>query len=273
MVDLARSAPPVVVNASHLPSLVSEALTEYAPRELSEILLEPSPLGTAGTVRALAGRIRGRLVTRNADLLAGAHAAELVAAHDSSGAEATVLVRPVASGADFELRGGHIARFVDRRREPDAPGARFMGLAVLGRDAVRLIPEHGSRGLGETVLPVLAHRGELAAVECRDYARDVGTARDYLAASLDCLNGVAPLAPGGWPGEIVEVEGGGRAYVGPGARVRVADLGPGAVLLNRATVTTGSRVANAIVWPAEEVAPGSTLNAVIWAGGRPIPAT
>jgi NDP-sugar pyrophosphorylase family protein len=270
MVDLARSVPPVVVNASHLPSLVSEALTEYAPGELSEILLEPSPLGTAGTVRALAGRIQRRLVTRNADLLAGAHAAELIAAHDSSAAAATVLIRPVASGADFELRAGRIARFVDRRSEPDAPGARFMGLAVLGQDAVALIPEHGPRGLGETVLQGLADRGELAAVECRGYARDVGTARDYLAVSLDCLNGVAPGAPGGWPGEIVEVEGG-RAYVGPGARVRVADLGPGAVLLNRATVTRGSRVSNAIVWPAEKVAPGCTLNTVIWAGGQPIP--
>jgi NDP-sugar pyrophosphorylase family protein len=178
----------------------------------------------------------------------------------------------VASGADFALRAGRIARFVDRRREPDASGARFVGMAVLGANAVRLIPEYGPRGLGETVLHVLADRGELDAVECRGYARDVGTAREYLAASLDCLNGLAPVAPGGWPGEIVEVEGG-RAYVGPGARVRVADLGPGAVILNRATVTTGSRVSSAIVWPGEEVAPGCRLNKVIWAGGRPIPVT
>jgi mannose-1-phosphate guanylyltransferase len=269
MVDLARSAPPVMVNASHLASLVVEKLTEYAPAGRSESLFEPSPLGTAGTVRALAGRIRRRLVTRNADLLTGPHAADLVEAHDSSGAEATVLIRPVARGADFELRAGRIARFVDRRLEPHAAGARFMGMAVLGEGAVRLIPVHGPQGLGEAMLHVLADRGELGAVECRGYARDVGTPTDYLAASMDCLHGLAPPAPGGWPGKIVEVEGG-RAYVGPDARVRVADLGAGAVILSRASVSSGSRVSNSIVWPGEEVGPRCTLASVVWAGGRPI---
>ncbi len=267
--DLARSAPPVMVNVSHLPSLVVEKLTEYAPDGSSESLFEPTPLGTAGTVRALAGRIRSRLVTRNADLLTGAHTAELVEAHESSGAQATVLIRAVAREADFELRAGCIARFVDRRLDPDAPGARFMGMAVLGEGAVRLIPDHGPQGLGETVLHLLADRGELAAVECRGYARDVGTPTDYLAAAMDCLDGLAPPPSGGWPGTIHEVEDG-RAYVGPNARVRVADLGPGAVILSRASVTPGSKVSNSIVWPGEEVGPPRTLTSVIWAGGRPI---
>jgi mannose-1-phosphate guanylyltransferase len=270
--DLARAVPPTIVNTSHLASRVVEELSPYAPGGYLESMLEPVPLGTAGTVRALAGRMQHRLVTRNADLFAEAQAEHLLHTHDSAGAEATVLIQPVDSGADFELHAGRITRFVDRRREPEAPGARFMGMAVLEERAVRLIPKDGPRGLGESVLRALADSGELAAHACRGYARDVGTPPSYLAATLDALEGRGPSPPGEWPGSIVEVEGG-RAYVGPEARVRIADMGPGAVILSRATVAPGSRVSSSIVWPGEEVGDGCTLTSVVWAGGRPIKVT
>jgi mannose-1-phosphate guanylyltransferase len=267
--DLGRAAPPTIVNASHLASQVIEGLSPFAPGGDLESMIEPVPLGTAGTVRALAGRLQHRLVTRNADLFADAQAERLLHAHDSADAEATVLIQLVPSGADFELHGDRIIRFIDRRREPKASGARFMGMAVLEESAVRLIPEDGPRGLGETVLRELADRGVLGAHACRGYARDVGTPPSYLAATLDALHGRGPAAPGEWPGTIVEVEGG-RAYLGPDARVHLADLGPGAVILRRATVAPGSRVSNSIVWPGEEVEPGCSLTSVVWAGGRPI---
>jgi mannose-1-phosphate guanylyltransferase len=269
VVDLGRAVPPTIVNTSHLASQVGEDLSPYAPGGYLESMLEPVPLGTAGTVRALAGRIQHRLVTRNADLFAEAQAEHLLHTHDSADAEATALIHWVDRGADFEVHAGRITRFIDRRREPGVPGARFMGMAVLDEGAVRLIPKDGPRGLGETVLRVLADRGELGAHACRGYARDVGTPPGYLAATLDALAGRGPSAPGGWPGTIVEVEDG-RAYVGPDARVRVADLRAGAVILSRATVAPGSRVSNSIVWPGEKVEPGSTLTSVVWAGGRPI---
>jgi mannose-1-phosphate guanylyltransferase len=269
LADLASAAPPVVVNVSHLASLVVDALAPYAPTGEVESLHEPSPLGTAGTLRALRNRIGDRIVTRNADLLAGKHAAELLEAHLRAGVEATALVAPVERGADFEVSRGRVTRFIDRRLEPAAGGARFMGMAVFEGASSMLIPDHGPQGLGETVLRVLADRGQLAAHESGGYMRDIGTPASYLAASLDCLTGLALPPPGGWPGDIIEVRGG-RAYVGPGAHVRAADLRHGAVVLRGARVAPGSKVANSIVLPKESVGRGEMLDSAIWVRGEGI---
>jgi mannose-1-phosphate guanylyltransferase len=267
--DLGRGAPPVLVNVSHFPEQVIEALRPFAPGGLLDSMFEPRALGTAGTLRAVARRLRGPLVTRNADLLADDYVAELLEAHGAAGAEATVLLEPVARGADFSMRGETITGFIDRQIERDAVGARFAGMAVFEADVVRHIPAGQPHGLGETVLRTLAENGGLAACITHGYVRDVGTPSDYLAASLDLVAGRAPPPPDGWPGTIVDVPGG-RAYVGPEAKVRDEDLGPGAVILRAARVAPASRVTRSIVWPKETVPPGKVLDKVVWARGEPV---
>jgi mannose-1-phosphate guanylyltransferase len=261
---LLRDSPPVAVNVSHLPDSVAKALEVVAGG--FELLTEPQPLGSGGTVGDLRERVDQRLVTYNADFLADLSVAAMIEAHEGAGAPATAAVELVDGGADLELDDGRVASFINRREHPDRAGARFLGAAVIERDALNLIPERRPVGLAEGLLRPLAEHGELDVFVHDSYALDVGTPRAYLRASLDLLSGKGPEPPLPWPGEIVEVDGS-HAYVGPGSNVPRETLGPGAIVLRGASAARGARLERAIVWPDERVPVGKQVLEAIWAFG------
>lgn len=260
---LVHAAPPVVVNASHLADRLVGALQPLDLGPWQAVVEAREAYGTAGTLAALEDRIPGRVVTWNGDLLTDLEPAELLESHLGSGAVATVAVMEVSSGADLRLNGSSVEAFVDRRHDPAAGGARFLGAAVFERAALERLPARRPAGLGETLLRDLAESGDLAVHVFTGYWTDVGTPEAYLAASLDLLYGRAPSAPVPIPGEIVEVQGG-RAYIGPNAEVEPQSLGPGAIVLRGARVASGATVTDAIVLPGALVAEGRSLNGEIY---------
>ena len=267
---LLRDCPPVAVNVSHLPNTVARALRELTGEEGFELLIEPQPLGSGGTVGDLRARVGERLITYNADLLSDLSVAALIDAHRKAGAPVTAAVALVDGAADLELQDGRAISLVDRRNHPDRPGARFLGAAVIERRALDLIPDRRPVDLAEGLLRPMSERGELAVFVHESYALDVGTPRAYLQASIDLLSEQGPRPPAPLPGEIVEVDGG-RAYVGPGARIPQAALGPDAVVLRGASVGDGARVERALVWPHEQVPGGTRVVDAIWALGTSLP--
>lgn len=271
---LAACCSPVLVNVSRLGEIITAALQPFVPRGASlEVLVEqPEPYGSAGTLRALAHRIDARVVTCNADVLSDLDPAALLEKHFASQAPATVAVAMVERGADFKVGGDRAVRFVDRRKTPEAAGAQFVGMAVFEKAALDLIPETTPISLGGAVLRPLADAGELALHVHDGYWLDVGTIERYLSASADLLHGVGPPPASGrdgWPGRIVEVEGG-LAYLGDGARADADSLGPDAILLAWSTVSPGARVERAIVWPDEIVPPGVNVSDAVWAAGTAV---
>jgi mannose-1-phosphate guanylyltransferase len=259
---------PRVVNTSHLSDAVGPALVPWGLQEREEFFEGPVPLGTAGTLRALADRLAETFVVLNADTLTDADPEGLIGSHRGGGAAATLAVAPVVEGADLEVSGTRVTSFIDRR-ERSTSGMAFLGLAVYDRSVVRLIPE-GRSGIAEVVLRPLIERGEVAAHVHAGYALDVGTPARYLRASLDLLAGIGPEPPGPFPGSIIEVDGG-RAYLGPGARAAENTLGPGAIVLSGAEVE--GRIQDSIVWPGDVVEAGETLNRSIRFSNQTIAAT
>ena len=263
---LLGAAPPVVVNASHAAAGLESALRGVY-RQGWELFDEgPEGLGTAGTVAALRDRIETDVVVHNGDLIADIDIAALRDLHRASGAGITVAVAEVDSLADMIVGDGRVEAFVDRRRE-NVPGARYVGVAVISARVAADIPDTKPLGLGESVFAPLARAGELAAFTHRGYALDVGSIERYLRANLDQLREEAPTSPVGYPGRVVEVEGG-RAYIGPGAAAAEGTLGSGAVLLRGAEVKAGAHVANAVVFENEVVTDGHEIAHGVWFEGR-----
>ena len=268
LVALARHHSPVALNVSHLPETVIEALSRHGER-LEVLLEEPAPLGTGGTLHALRARVADRLVVWNADVIADIDLGALLDRHRATGLPATLALMPVTENADFEVERGRPVALIDRRRR-SAPGSRFIGVAVYERAALDLLDERVPQGATEGLLEPLLRRGDLGGYEHDGYARDVGTLNRYLRVSLDLLEGSAPPPRGGWPGEVVEVDGG-RTYVGVGVEAERAALGPGAVLLAGCSVAPGARVTRSIVWPGEPVPAGAVLRDCVWFQGRALP--
>lgn len=266
--NLATTCPPVVVNLAHLNYVVEDAFVTFVENGTVELVLEePEPYGTAGTVKALEERLGPRVVTCNTEPLTDLDVPALLDAHERAGTPATVAVSAVPRGADFELAGNVAARFVDRRRDADRPGARFIGVMVMEREVVARIPETRPIGLAETVLRPLTERGELAVHVHGGYAEDVRDLSTYLAVSQDLLAGRGPGPPSAWPGKIVDTDGG-RAYVGPDVTAPETSIGPGAILLAGCHIEPRARIEHAIVWPNEAVPAGTVISNSIWALGR-----
>jgi len=259
----------VVVNVSHLGDVIAGALGGYGDFETLDEGAEP--WGTGGTLAALRGRITDTALVCNADSLIELDPADLLNVHRASGSAATIAVRPVSFGADLTIEGTRAAAFVDRRVDPSAPGAQYLGVAAIDASALALLPEERPVGFAERLLRPLIERQEVTVYEVRGRALDVGTVARYLEASLGLLDGREPRPPHSPPGRLLTVQGGG-AYLGPAATADAASLGPEAIVLAGATLQEGSLVSSAIVWPGEVVGGGERVHDGVWALGRLIPA-
>ncbi len=189
---LTRAAPPVVVNASHLADRLVHALDALGLEGWEVFVEKPEAFGTAGTLAALRPRIGRRVVTHNADLVSDLDVYELVATHERGDRAATLTVAEVPTGADLKIDSEVATVFVDRRKRPNEPGARFIGAAVFERDALDLLPEERPAGLGETLLPELVARGEATVHVHRGYWSDVGTVDAFEAVIRDLRDDRAP---------------------------------------------------------------------------------
>jgi len=263
--NLLEATNDVVVNASYSSDVVFGALAPYGEFETFDEGDEP--WGTGGTLAALRGRISATVLVCNGDSLTVVSAERLLAEHRRTGAAATVAVRPVDAGADLVIEQDRATRFIDRRSEPNAPGARYLGVAAFEARTLELLPDTRPAGLAESLLRPLAESGDVHTYDSTGYALDVGTVASYLEASLDQLEGRGPSSPRPPPGDLVEVEGG-RAYLGLDVAADEESIGPGAILLAGAALHEGSYVSNAIVWPDEEVARGTRVTNGVWALGR-----
>ncbi|MGH2757109.1 MAG: hypothetical protein ACRDI3_04910, partial [Actinomycetota bacterium] len=268
--DLATVTRELVVNASAHADALEAALRPYAPG--AEFMVElPEPWGSGGTVAALKERVTGVIVTRNSDHLTDLRCADLLATHTRIGAPATVAIAPVLENGDFKIEGDHAVTLIDRRAADSSGNYLWIGSAVFERSVLDLIPAERPIDLARGLLNQLVRSGELGIHIHRGYQLDVGTPSRFLRASIDLLYGRAPAAPSDNHGDVF-MSGGGRSYVGPGARVRHEWLGPDAVVLAGAEVPGGSFVSRSIVMPAEKIASDTTLSGVIWVDGHVVPA-
>ena len=259
---LLGAATPVIVNTSHGSDLITQALGRPGVEFTQEV---PEPYGSGGTLKALADDLRARVIVRNCDHLSDLDPGAVLATHELLGSIATIAVVMTEARADFEVSTGWATRMIDRRAE-DAPGARYIGTAVIERSALDLIPDERPIDLTKGLFRALADKGELGIHVHDGYERDVGTLDRYLAASLDVLYGRVRRPH--LPGEIVEIGDEGRAYLGPSSVGDRSDLRAGAIILAGATVESGATVEDSIVWPGETVPRGTHVSNSIFVSGR-----
>ena len=257
----------VVVNVSHLGERVVEALSCRSTEGVEVFDEGPEPYGTGGTLAALRPRLPGTVLVANGDLLSDLDPTDLLERHAATGALITLAVHEVSSGADLGIDDGWATGFIDRRVSSSA-GARYLGMAAFDPAALDALPDRRPLGLAEAVFRPMIESGHVAVHVHEGYALDVGTIERYLQANDDVLNGrLETIAP---PGEILTLDAGGRAYLGPDARASPETLGPGAVVLRGAAVPGGATVRAAVVWPNESVPPDARVERAVWAGGRAV---
>jgi len=232
--------------------------------------VEETPLGTGGAVKNAEGRLDGRTIVFNGDVLTDVDLGRVLAAHEASRASATLVLAPVPNPAAYGLvetdLSGRVLRFIEKP-DPDQITTDTInaGIYVLETPVLELIPRGVNHSIERAFFPSLLARGDRVSAHVhRGYWIDIGTPAKYLQVHRDILSRRFPVelqgqrTGEGWVDVGARVEAGamleGSFYVGPGCDVRAgARVGAGAVLVEEVRVGPGARVRDSVLWAGCEV--------------------
>jgi mannose-1-phosphate guanylyltransferase len=268
--QVARAAAAGVSRVVLATSYRTESFEAYVP-ELSKygaevhLMLESTPLGTAGAIRNAAERLSSApddpVVVFNGDVLDGHDLRAQVARHREFDADVTLYLTevddPRAFGSVLVGPDGRVSEFLEKSPEPVTNRVNA-GCYVFRRSVIDQIPPGRPVSVERETFPALLeqNRTVLGHVD-RAYWTDLGTPELYVQGSADLVRGViVPSARPGAPGESLVLSG---ATVHPTARVyggssvlAGAIVGPdcvieGSVVMADAVVAAGSRIRRSAV--------------------------
>jgi len=275
----------VVVNLFHHGDSIRQAVGDGAAWGVRVAYsTEVDLLGTGGGIahaRVLLGD--GPVLVMNGKVVADIELGALVAAHQATGADATLVLRddPNAHswGAISADAGGRVVGILDARspRAADGPtiDRMFTGIQIMGpaiRDRLRPVFSDSVR---DGYIPALREGADIRAFVLPGYFAEHSTPARYLAGNMALLRQPGLLAHP--PGPLVGVDA--SARVDPGARLvpplRVAAgaiieagavVGPDVVVGAGAHVAAGARLERSVVWAGQRVA-GAVTDAVVTPDG------
>ena len=225
----------------------------------------------------------------NGDVLTGLDLAEVIQAHQSSDALATITLTPVEDPTAYGLvEVDHrlwVKRFVEKPASDEVRTSLInAGIYVLEREVLEMIPEGREVSIEREVFPELQAEGRLRAYISSAYWRDIGTPRSYLTASHDVLSGAigrdqgfsymsversaevsrdVALLPPVCVGKACEVEAGAtigsRTSLGKRCLIEKGAMVEGSILFEGVRVGEGAVIRNAIVGPGARVGKDSIV--------------
>jgi mannose-1-phosphate guanylyltransferase len=228
--------------------------------------IEPEPRDTAGAIRfaALDAGISERFLVLNGDVLTDLDLGLLLAAHERTGAEATIALHRVEDPSAFGVvptdDTGRVTAFIEKPPRDEAPTDLInAGTYVLEPSVVDRIEPDVPVNVERVTFPAMVADGSLYALDGDTYWLDAGTPATYLAANLDLINGRrGPAEPGVHPD--AEVDGAvAGAVVGPGVQVGEGAIVSGSLLLGGAVIGAGALVQDAIIGARARVGDGAVV--------------
>jgi len=252
-------------------------------------ITEDEPLGTGGPLRLAfdEGALGDRFLVLNGDVLTDLDLGDLIRAHESSGAVATLALYPVDDpsayglvhrkggpplpGKAAEAPTGEVLEFLEKP-DPSAIDTDEIsaGAYVLERQVVDLIPAGRNVSIEREVFPRLVGSG-LYGHSLRGYWMDIGTPERYLRASWDILEGRVQTEAGARLDDagLLDESGGGvdqAATVEPPALVQTgvtvaarASIGPRAVIGHGSELEEGTAISSSVLLPKTRIGAGATV--------------
>jgi mannose-1-phosphate guanylyltransferase len=227
---------------------------------------EPTPLDTAGGVRAALDQVRGTFLVCNGDILTDLDVMVPIAAHRAAGAVATLTLTRVEDTSAYGvcvLEGSRITGFVEKPAPGTLPGqdAVNAGTYVLEPEALARFPL-GRLSFERTVFPGLVASGDhVEGVVDDGVWEDLGTPERYLGGHRLALHGeltwpslaALPATDGGVRVDQTAQVDATATLAGPIQVCAEARIGPGAIIgpdtvLGPGTeVAAGARVAGSVL--------------------------
>ncbi len=244
-----------------------------------EYAVEDAPLGTAGSVRRLIGRLKDTFLIISGDALTDFDLRPAVEFHRARGAVATLVLTRVPDPLEYGLvivdGEGTIQRFLEK----PSPGEVFSdtvntGIYLLEPEVLEHVPAERQYDFSKDLYPALLSEGKLLCGYVADgYWTDIGSLEQYQVANHDCLLGkVQADLPGEATGEGMWL--GENTWVHPGAELRApvlighgcsigpgAQVGPLSVVGDNCVIEAGAQVEHSVIWSGSYVGHGARVKA------------
>lgn len=250
-------------------------------------VVEDTPLGTAGAVK-LAENLLGNepFVIISGDALTDLDLGALLAAHERSGATATITLQRVQNPLEFGVVITDDEQRITRFLEKPSWGEIFSdtintGIYVLQPEVLAYMEAGRSYDFSRDIFPRLLHENKLIhGYVAADYWTDIGNLQQYQQANYDALAGRCKLelpgtevSPGVWIGEGCRIDPAARieapAVIGRNVTLEAhAVVGPETVLGNSTIVARHAEVARSIVWDDAYFGESSTISGATIADGN-----
>lgn len=238
------------------------AKVDFGPFRVEQAT-EQSPLGSGGglayAIRSVG--IEGTFVALNGDVIGDIDLRAILELHRTSGALATMLVKPVDDPSEFGVAvvdsDGVVQRFVEKPPPPAPSNLINAGVWILESSILDSVAEGQACSIEREIFPELASRGQMRAFTHAGWWHDVGRLDRYLAATRDCVKWRA--LPEHWrregeslfaPDSVVDPEAQVQdSVLGAGGRVAAGAGVFDSVLLDGASVAAGATVQRSIIGP------------------------
>jgi NDP-mannose synthase len=150
-----------------------------------EYVVENEPLGTAGSLRLVDG-LEENFLVMNGDILTTIDYRELIATHQARKAAGTLALHKREVHIDYGViettADGLLSGYVEK---PTIPYEVSMGINVVLRESLRLIPPSGKFDMPDLMLALQRAGKTVACYRTDCYWQDIGRFDDYQQASSD----------------------------------------------------------------------------------------
>jgi mannose-1-phosphate guanylyltransferase len=217
---------------------------------------ESEPLGTAGPLKLAAEHLEQRFIVCNGDILTDIDLHPQIAAHERTGARATLALVAVADPSAYGLvrtaPDGAVLEFLEKPQGPVDPGEAWInaGAYVIEREVIDMIEPGRAVSIEHEIWPQLVGNG-LYGHRSSGYWMDIGTPARYLQGSFDIVTGAVDVDRE----EAHETAAiGARCEIAPDAR-----LGELVILGERVSVGSGASIERSVVLAGARIGEGVVL--------------
>lgn len=161
--------------------------------------LEDQPLGTAGSVKNAEHLLSEPFLVISGDALTDFDLSRIIAAHEASGAMATITLTRVSNPLEYGVIGldeeGHVRQLLEKPSWGEVVSDTVnTGIYVLDTEVLKYIEQGKSVDWSKDVFPAMLEQQEIVkGVVAEGYWTDVGTIEEYMRASRDYMSGKVDL--------------------------------------------------------------------------------
>jgi mannose-1-phosphate guanylyltransferase/phosphomannomutase len=245
-----------------------------------EYAVEPSPLGTAGSVKNALPSVDSTFIVISGDALTDINLKRAIDFHKQSKAQATLVLKKMENPLEYGIvitdEHNSIIKFLEK------PGWREVfsdavntGIYILEPEVLDLIPDNKNYDFSKNLFPDMLQRGlKLGGFLADEYWCDVGNIESYIKAHEDVLKGSCHVKLNGnnlnaiWVGKNVKISNSALlqapSYIGDGVVIKDgAKVGMYSCISKNAEIGEYSNIKRGIIWQGSKLAKYVKLSSAV----------